>query len=333
MAISPQSMGVAQPVPADEHVFLIGRPPIGEFLGFIQAQTVEGQSAERSALMDQWRAANDHIRQLESKEAGWADGAPIQPLTGDLEPLRDEVLNDPVTRASFGMVPIEIGVVELDRLVVFQKQINVEYVRELGALLGASPSQEDVFRFCLPFDRRYDPGVQSSRLAQNAWAFVSPSRDFRQLESVLLDPTQVPGLVVAGAPVAIVAQVVGYGPNYLSIVQAEDRLVLFNGSHRAYALREAGHTHVPCLIQRVSRRDELELLGSDEVTQQADRYLSAPRPPVLRDYFDPQLRMTVHVPRSVMQVQVAVNAQAVVVPRGSAGPQGTSGRATGARYR
>jgi hypothetical protein len=315
MAISPQSMGLPQPIPADEHVFLIGRPPIGEFLGFIQAQTVEGQSAERGALMNQWRAANDHIRLLESKEVGWADGAPIQPLSEDLAALRDEVLNDPVTKASFGMVPSEIGVVELDRLVVFQKQINVEYVRELRTLLGANPSDEDLFRFCLPFDRRYDQGVRPSRLAQNAWAFVSPSRDFRVLETVLLNPAQVPGLVVGGAPVAIVGQVVGYGPNYLSVIQAEDRLVLFNGSHRAYALREAGHTHVPCLIQRVSRRDELEVIGSDELAQHADRYLTAPRPPVLRDYFDPQLRMTVHVPRSAMQIQVGVNAQAVVVPR------------------
>jgi hypothetical protein len=37
---------------ADPHVFLIGRPPITEFLQFVQTQTVEGQTAAVRALAE-----------------------------------------------------------------------------------------------------------------------------------------------------------------------------------------------------------------------------------------------------------------------------------------
>jgi hypothetical protein len=41
----------------DEAVYLIGRPPIGEDLGFMD-QTLEGAATSREQLMDPWRAAN-----------------------------------------------------------------------------------------------------------------------------------------------------------------------------------------------------------------------------------------------------------------------------------
>ena len=51
-------------VAADEHVFLIGRPPLGEFLGFVEIMSVDGQSGTRAELAEEWRLANDHIRKL-----------------------------------------------------------------------------------------------------------------------------------------------------------------------------------------------------------------------------------------------------------------------------
>jgi hypothetical protein len=59
----------------------------------------------------------------------------------------------------------------------------------------------------------------------------------------------VDGLDFAGVPKYVVAIAVGYGANFLAAAHVEGRLILWNGSHRAYALRAAGHTHVPCLIK------------------------------------------------------------------------------------
>ena len=78
-----QVLGVQAPA-ADEHVFLVGRPPIAEYLAYLESRTLEGKTIGRGPLMEQWRAANDHIRELEQTEAGIADNVPMQPLTGSL---------------------------------------------------------------------------------------------------------------------------------------------------------------------------------------------------------------------------------------------------------
>ena len=304
----------ATDVAADEKVFLIGRPPMGEFLGFVTTQTIEGRTADLGALSGVWRTANDHVQQLEQDEIGLADNVGVGVLPAAVLPLRDEVLASPIVRASFAITPVEIAMVELDRLVVFQKHVNLNYVRELRNLLGDAPTDEALFRFCLPFDQRFDPPAHIAQFAPNAWAFVSPSNDLRVLDTVLLEPSQVVGVTAKGVATAMVALVVGYGSNYLNAIRAEGRLVLNNGSHRAYALREAGLTHAPCLIQHVSRREELEVIGNEELNTRADLYLKAQRPPLLKDYFDPELRMIVHVSRTVRQLRVALQSEQMDVP-------------------
>lgn len=107
---------------------------------------------------------------------------------------------------------------------------------------------------------------------------------------------------------AILGLAIGYGSNFLNVLHVENRLVLGNGSHRAYALRDLGITEIPCLVQRVTRRDELELVASGDLATTPDRYLKSARPPMLRDYFDLELRKIVPVYRKkrVVRIQFGV---------------------------
>ena len=297
----------------DEHVFLIGRPPLDEYLGFLTVQTVEGQSADHRILADEWRSANDHIQELEKKETGLADKPLISSLPSSLQSLGSKVTTDPIFKRSFNIVPATIGMVELDRLVVFQKQINLAYVHSLKDTLGMAPNEETVFKMCLPFDHPR-PLVSQMRVAGNAYMFVSPSTDLRFLEPTLLESTQIIGYQSQGLVSGIVGLVVGFGSNFLNAVYAEGRLILNNGSHRAYALREMGFTHVPCIIQHVSRREELGIIASDGLKQSPDLYLKEPRPPLLKDYFDPKLRKLVTVPRKMRQVRISFGVESIDIP-------------------
>jgi hypothetical protein len=302
----------------EEQIFLIGRPPIGEYLGFVLNNTTQGRTTPLEELADRWRLANDHVKELEESDPDWADDPEVADLEQSLQPLRDKLLAEPAVKQNFGFAPFEIGVVELDRIVVFQKHINASYAEQLQTLLGDDPGPEDIFEFCLPIDRRYDPlpkvgPVSAGPKGVNGWAFISPSTDLRMLEMQVLEPQQVRGCQWQGAPKFFVVAAVGYGINFLSAVRIGNRLVLKNGSHRAYALRASGHTHAPVLIERATRPEEVELL-LPQIAEQRDLYLSAPRPQVVKDYFDERLRMLVHIPRTARQVRVQIGYEEAPVP-------------------
>lgn len=292
-------------------MFLLGHVPLSEAVHFLQTQTLEGARADVATLADRWRAANAAARRLVDTEAGAADGPPTADLPPELHAHGQRVLADPLVREAYGITPCEIKLVELDRLVVHQRTVTLDYVRELAAMLPLDSSDEDVFDFALPLDRRYDPParvapIQGGPNGPQAWAMLSPSTDYRVLQTTLLDPSQISGLDPTGAPTQVVAVVIGYGANLLSALQVGNRLILHNGSHRAFTLRQAGRTHAPMLVQTIPPGEEAEHLP-DEVLENAAAYLTAPRPPLLRDYFDDQLRVVVHVPRKTRQIRVAVN--------------------------
>jgi hypothetical protein len=298
---------------ADEHVFLVGRPPIGEYLGFVQGLAVNGHAADLGDLTEEWRKANDHVRVLETTEAGIADGAPIQELPRDLAALAAELAHDPMLRRAFRFVPSRIALVELDRLVVFQKNINLRYVDDIKARLGDAPSLANVFRLALSLDRA-EPPVRQMQGPANLFSFLCPSNDLRFLEPVLLEPGQVSGFTSTGRPNKVIGLAVGFGSNYLNALHVDGRLILNNGSHRAYALRDLGLTEAPCIVQTVSRQDELELVASGDFQRAPDRYLKTQRPPLLKDYFDPKLRKIVPVQRKNRLVRVQIAVEQVDVP-------------------
>jgi len=300
-------------VASDPHVFLIGRPPIGELLGFIRTMAVDGQSVDFGDLTAEWRAANDHVVSLEREEGGAADDPPITPLPESLRPLAEDVTADAVFKRAYRLVPTEIAMIDLNRVVVFQKFINLSYVEMLKQVLGSAPSVEAVFNFSLPLQPE-QPQFQMMQNGPNMFTILSPSTDFRFLDAQVLRPESVPCFDSTGRPVAIIGLSVGYGSNFMNVLHVENRLVLGNGSHRAYALRELGIQQAPCLIQHVTRRDELELVASGDFAANPDRYLKSARPPMLRDYFDPALRKIVPVCRKNRAVRIQFGVEQTDIP-------------------
>jgi hypothetical protein len=287
----------------DECVYLTGRPPLNDFRYFMTVVAENGHRADERPLIAEWRAAAAYIAELRRQEAGIADNPTIEPVPRRLEALRDRVLEDPVFRHAFQVVPTDIGFVELDRLVVFQKWVNRGYLNLLQQRLGPSPIDEEIFETCLPFDHPKPP-VKWMQTHRDTFVLVSPSNDLRFIDSVFLDPSQIVDRPPAGTAAGIIGLVVGFGSNFLNAVHAENRLVLINGTHRAYSLRSMGVTHAPCIIQHVSTREELQAAAMSDLRANPDSYLRQPRPSMFRDYFDPKLSKIVPVPRRLRQLTV-----------------------------
>jgi len=303
------------PAAGEDHLYLISRSSLGDYLTFMTSYPVGAADADRKQLADEWLAADRLMEQFRRDEPDWADVGPggVRPLPAALQPLAARVRADPVFRKAFEDVTWDLAVLDLDRLVVSQKLVSARHLDRLRDRLGPAPRPEDVFRFCLPFDR-VPPLARVSRVGDEEFAFVSDSNDLRFLDAVLLRPEQVVGFQATGPVAGVVALVVGFGANYLHVLAVNGRLVLNNGHHRACALYAAGVREVPCVVQAVVHADELDVHAPRPVRRNRDFYLSDPRPPVLKDYFHPALVRRLRLALTTKQVRVRYSFEEMDMP-------------------
>jgi hypothetical protein len=295
---------------ADLSLYIIGRPTLRQFQRFVRHHAVKPDY--EGDLTNEWNAACEYLRSLEKEEAGLADDPVIAKLGPEYEPLLIEFLKDPLIRNGFNTVPTEVATIELDRLVVYQKHIDLTYVRQLQKRLSPTPGMDEIFRTCLPYDHPQPPVKWLKQ--GDKFIFMSPSNDLRFLGTMSLRPEHIADYPPPGDLVGVVGLAVGFGSNFLNAAYFNKRLILHNGSHRAYALREMGITHVPCIIEHVSSLEELKVVASSEVYNNPDLYLKHPRPPMLKDYFNPRLRKVMPVHRVLRQITVKFDVEEQNVP-------------------
>lgn len=278
----------------DRLIWLLGQPQLAEYLSFVKERVIGGDVISPRILADEWRAANDVYYELEQAEADDADRMETRPLPGTLEPLAATLRAHPHYESTFDSLPTTVEMVELDRLVVWQSHVGDSFAKAHGASLGPDPDPADLFRFCFPLDREL-PLVRIEQMSDDRYRFVSPATDLRALEAVLLGPAQLATLHSYGPVTAAIGLMVGFSANFLSGIRSDNRILLHNGYHRAYALRAQGITHAPCILQTVSRKDELTLIADGRVSSDPEFYFRAKRPPMLRDFFDPRLAKPLHI--------------------------------------
>ncbi|ACL63144.1 hypothetical protein [Methylobacterium nodulans] len=284
--------------------WLLGQPGLQDFLDYVEDHAVGVAALSRSALVDEWRAANDYYHHLELNEAGAADAIEVRDLDPTCAELADAVRADPRYRRAFDKVPTRFAMVELDRLVVAQSHIDLDHADRLQARAGDRLNAQALFRFCQPLGD-FEAPVQIRQAGARRYLFVSASSDLRFHECLLLKPQDLANHAAFGSVSGAVGLIVGFGSNFLSVVQSESRLLLHNGHHRAYALRAMGVRFAPCIIQTATRGEELGLLASSKVMASPSFYFRAARPPLLKDFFEPRIRKVLQVRRTSQVIELS----------------------------
>jgi hypothetical protein len=284
-------------------IFLLGASSLGPFLQFVDDAAVEGAVPDRAALTSAWRAAVDHYEELERTEAGIALEGDHRDLDPGLAALAAQVKSHPSYRRTFDTLPSSFGMVELDRLIVYQTSVTRNYVDELRARIGPTPDPAAVFRICLPLDVP-PPPVQVQRAGPRCFVFRCESTHFRFREPALLTAHRGASRHDLEAVAGVVGLAVGFGSNLLNVVRVGNRYLLNNGYHRAYALRALGLSHAPCVIQTATHVDELQVVVNRRVAAQAPFFLESARPPLLKDFFDPKLCKVLPIRRRVRHIEI-----------------------------
>lgn len=288
-----------------ELLWLLGQPELEDYLDFVKRKVVGGDQLPAKALSDEWRTANDLFHALESAEAGIADSIECRPLPPESEAAQQQLRADRYFRAAYDALPATIEMVELDKLIVSQNHVAPLFAEEQARCLSPHPSLDALFRFCLPLTRE-SPTVRMQRLSSERYLFSCASSDLRAQDAILLHSEQCVGIDSHGPIAAMVGLAVGFGPNFMTAIRSDSRLLLNNGYHRAYGLRALGITHAPCIVETVTRVSELRLTASHSVTSNPAFFFRASRPPLLKDFFNPALtkRLAVRPMETTIEVEV-----------------------------
>jgi hypothetical protein len=292
---------------ATELIWLLGQPQLSDYLSFVANKTVEGESRDPRALVEEWRRANDRYRALEDREAGIADTIALRSPPKRLRRRIAAIEENRWFRRSFDNLPTEILRVELDKLVVSQLHVERSAAFREVAALGPDPDDADLLRLCLPIDRS-PPPVRVTRLSETRYLLASPSTDFRAHTARLVRDGAAGWSDDEGPLAAVFGIGLGFGSNFLSGVRSGDRVLLQNGYHRAFALSSAGVTHAWCAVETVTRKDELRLTATSEVMDDPEFYFAAKRPPLLKDFFDPRIAkpLQVRAIETIVEVELTV---------------------------
>lgn len=287
----------------DEEACLVSATRLDDFITFVRERVVDGREQDRGELAQAWRDAAACFAHIQRREAGAADKPEVLPLPRRTQTHVDKLLELPTFQHSFAAVPVAFGLVELDKLVVYQQYITQSSVSALASRLPAQPSVADLARLCLPLDPP-ETGFRLARQDGERFVFVADNHDGRFLGAQLIEPSRIDGLAVNGHASCVLALPFGFTTNVLNVVRFGSRMVLNNGYHRAAALRRLGVTHAPCIIQVCSHWEDVAIAGSGAIYRNGEAYFSHPRPPMLRDFFNPSLAKTFLTHRLRKEIRV-----------------------------
>lgn len=255
-----------------------------------------------SELAEAWRATGPRWERLARDEAGRADEPVVRPLPSATQDHVNALIASPAVQRTFDTVPVAFGLVPLDQLVVSQYLLTGATV---DALAPAAPSEEALARLCLPLQGG-DAGsdLKLVHRGPREMVFASDTHDMRMLDTRCFEGAELPELPVRGHPEAMVGLFVGLSTNLINVLLHRRRLIVNNGHHRLHALRMAGVTHVPALIQVCGSREEFEEVAPRAARDHYHPFFEAPRPPLLSDFADPALTLAVPTPPMRRELKV-----------------------------
>ena len=298
---------------AEKTLFPYGVATQAEVNGIIRTECVDEDVAQIDGILSEWRAARSHFLGIVKSESGIAETIKVTDIDKEYRPLLDAIASDYLFQRSFSNLQTEFKLVEIDKLVAAQRTVNLGYVEQLKSALPKEPKMQDLVKFCLA-PKQALPQPNAMPLGQNAFSYSSPISDFRFLGGFpkTLTDDDIKAALSGGVPVAALVLLVGYGSTTCNAFHVRRRLILNNGFHRMYALRELGIRHAPLLIQKVES-EELEFPPMVAGLPK-DYLLDDPRPVLIKDFFDKKLVRVIHKKPRLKNVQIQWNVGQTFVP-------------------
>jgi hypothetical protein len=263
-----------------------------------------------ASLLDRMPRPEDDLTELtgtwEARKDRLAQRAPYSLPTPKLEPLPQELVERgeafkrrPDVQASLHGLDWDVGIVDLTRILTFQKLVVLEQIAERVA--GVSQDHwGPLFSLCLPDSSILEVGGMLHPSGRSI-TLSSPSPNLRVSQHILQDLTVAPAPGVPGQTMKFFGFAVSYGAPFLQVAEYKGRWFVRDGYHRSYGLLSRGVARVPAVFVKARSFTET---GAAAPIFLSREILFGDHPPTLKDFFDDDLAMTVsqRVTRKIVRI-------------------------------
>jgi hypothetical protein len=248
---------------------------------------------------------DDDLQSLWKEAKSALDDLPPPNLTAEVVDLELQyaerlkgIANDPLFPEAVQQKKWSFQLVEIDKLVCFQKFIYSDYAESMIKGFDLT-DQSKLITFCLSESASKKPIATTSTVQE--YTILSPSQDLRVMgQTQMEDPT---------TKRRIFGFVVGWGLPFIQVVKIKDRYFLRNGYHRVYALRKAGSKYVACVLIEGQSFSDVGILPAGFF---GEPLLMSSKPPTFADFFSDRISLPVKL-KPLTKV-VRVRAEEAILP-------------------
>ncbi len=263
---------------------LLGFMDEKDALGFLKTHCeFEGKTDDE--LLKEWKSAKTVVGSLAKTDLS----PEILGLDAAHKNYLDRLTKAPQFLEAVGQSAWSFKLVEIDKLVCFQKFVDIEYK-------GKKPEGKEftdmtkLIEFCLPTEPASRTVGMSYSDAEKSFTLFSQGQDHRIIAPYdSVDPMskrRMHGFIT------------GWGSRLILVVKFKDRFFLKNGYHRVYELKKNHVKYLPCIL--LEGRDFVDT-GAAKLGFFPQNLLMSDRPPQLIHFFSDQISPVVQL-RSMTKV-------------------------------
>jgi len=299
----------------EEKIYNLGFMPLNEVAGLVLDELEETYDLDRTKKL--WLPRSQKAAELMNSGMQLLDDEKMRNIVIDIDSKYskkiEEIANKLKQYPFWQANKYSIKMVRIDELICLQSFVNLDRANYQKRKITKETMMEDLLDFCFPFNREQSE-IHSHMISNNAALFSTNDHDVRpgKIEIRKVPKFWDDGIdkvlalvipVVEGDPFVYCVRT--YGPFQMPDQTTKKIyfLTLQNGIHRAYALKSLGIEYMPCLIIDPSTAAEAQMVSKNWNPERALQNVSQ-RPPLMKDFFNPDLTEKFKVRKRLMCIRV-----------------------------
>lgn len=300
-----------------EKIYNLGFMPVGEINGLVLNELGESFNLDRVKKL--WLPKSQKANQLIVSDMQLLDDEKMKTVVKDIDPkysdkiaeIEKHLQSNPFWQAN----KHSIKLVRIDELIALQNSVNTNRANNLAKKISKDTSVEELLDYNFDFSRK--PSIINSQLtSQNVMVFSTTDHDVRHgkievrkipmwdgngTDSPMVSALVIP--IVEGEPSVYCLRT--YAPMQMPDGSVKNIyfMTLMNGIHRAYAYKSRGIEYMPCLIIDPTSASETDMLMGNW-SQERKIQNASQRPPLMKDFFNPELTEKFKVRKKLMCIRV-----------------------------